>query len=196
MSMRGPQPEAVSLSPPLRGVLERLARRQTSPQRLVRRLQIVLAAAAGRNNDQIARQFRLGRTTVRTWRARWLVAAPRLEAAARAGDDDRLVARLVEDALADAPRPGTPATFSAEQVVQIVALACEPPPGSDRPTSHWTPRELAEEAVNRGIVGSISPRSVERFLGSGRAQAPPEPLLAHAQAGRPDRLRRAGDDRV
>jgi putative transposase len=103
---------------------------------------------------------------------------------------------LVADALDDAPRPGAPGTFSAEQVVQIVAIACEPPPSSDRPTSHWTPREIADEAVTRGIVPTISPRSVERFLGSGRPQAPSEPLLADAQAGRPRRLRRAGPDAV
>lgn len=178
--MRGPQPPAVVLSDRLRGVLEHLTRRHTSPQRLVRRLQIVLAAAAGRNNDQIARDLALHRATVQTWRTRWLVLAPRLEAAIAAGDDDRLLVRLVADALDDAPRAGAPPTFSAAQVVQIVALACEPPPGSDRPVSHWTPRELAEEAVNRAIVPTISPRSVGRFLKRGPTAAPLEPLLADA----------------
>jgi len=181
--MRGPRPPAVILSAHLRGVLEHLARRQTSSQRLVRRLQIVLAAATGRNNEEIAGQHGLDRSTVRTWRARWLAAAPRLEAAVAAGDDDRLLARLVADALDDAPRAGAPPTFTAEQVVQIVALACEPPPGSDRPVSHWTPREVAAEAVKRAIVPTISPRSVGRFLGSGRPPAAPDPLLADAQAG-------------
>ncbi len=74
-------------------------------------------------------------------------------------------------------------TFSAEQVVQIVALACEPPPDSDRPVSHWTPRELAEEAVTRHIVPTISPRSVGRFLKRGPTPAPFEPLLVDLGAG-------------
>ena len=194
--MRGPKASPVGLSAGLRGVLERLRRRQTLPQRLVRRLQIVLAAADGQANDQIARQCGLERLTVRRWRARWLVAAPRLETAVAAGDDERVLARLVADALDDAARSGAPGTFSAEQVVQIVAIACEPPPDSDRPTSHWTHDEIADEAVKRGIVESISPRSVGRFLGSGRSQAAPEPVLAHAQAGRPGRVRRAGGRRV
>lgn len=181
--MRGPTPPAVVLSVRLRGVLEQLARRQTSAQRLVRRLQIVLAAAAGRNNEAIARQYGLDRSTVRIWRTRWLVSAPHLEAAITAGDDDRLLARLVSDALEDAPRAGAPPTFTAEQVVQIVALACEPPPASDRPVSHWTPRELADEAVKRAIVPAISPRSVGRFLGSGRAPTPLEPVLVDPGAG-------------
>jgi putative transposase len=184
------------LSARLRAVVEHLARRQTSSQRLVRRLQIVLTAAAGSNNEQIARHLGLDRSTVRTWRDRWRVAAPRLEVAAADGTEDRLLAQLVADALDDAPRAGAPVTFSAEQVVQIVAIACEPPPSSDRPTSHWTPREIADEAVTRGIVPTISPRSVERFLGSGRPPAPSEPLLADAQAGRPRRLRRAGPHAV
>ncbi len=192
--MRGPQPPAVCLSDRLRAVLEHLARRQTSPQRLVRRVRMVLGAAAGLNNDQIARHVGSSRGRVRTWRTRWLTAAPRLEAAAADGTDDRVLAQLVTDVLDDAPRSGAPVTFSAEQVVQIVAIACEPPPASDRPTSHWTPQELAAEAVTRGIVPTISPRSVGRFLGSGRPQAPSEPLLAHPQAGRPRRLRRAGPD--
>ncbi len=161
--MRGPHPPAVSLSARLRAVLEHLARRQTGPQRLVRRVRIVLGAAAGLNNDQLARQLGSSRGRVRTWRTRWLTAAPRLEAAAAAGTDDRLLAQLVAAALADAPRSGAPLTFGAEQVVQIVAIACEPPPASDRPTSHWTPREIADEAVTRGIVPTISPRAVERF---------------------------------
>jgi hypothetical protein len=105
-----------------------------------------------------------------------------LEAAVIAGDDDRQLARLTADALDDAPRSGAPPTFSAEQVVRIVALACEPPADSDRPISHWTPRDLAEEAVHRGIVTLISPRSVGRFLGSGRPQTASEPVLADAAA--------------
>ena len=194
--MRGPRSPRVTLGDRLRGVVEHLARRQTSSQRLVRRLQLVLAAADGGNNEQIARHLGLDRSTVRTWRTRWLTAAPRLEAAAADGTDPRVLAQLVADALDDAPRPGAPVTFSAEQIVLIVAIACEPPLHSDRPTSHWTPQELADEAVTRGIVSTISPRSVKRFLGSGRPQATPEPVLAHPQAGRPRRLHRAGADGV
>lgn len=181
--MRGPRPPAVVLSDRLRAVLEHLTRRQTSSQRLVRRLQIVLAAADGRNNDQIARDGGIHRGTAQSWRTRWLVVAPRLEAAITAGDDDRRLARLVTDALADAPRAGTPPTFRAEQVVQLVALACEPPPGSGRPVSHWTPCELADEAVKRAIVPAISARSVGRFLKRSPTSTAPEPLLVDIGAG-------------
>jgi putative transposase len=57
-------------------------------------------------------------------------------------------------------------------------LALEAPEECGRPVSHWTPRELAEEAMKRQIVASISPRSVERFLKGSRSQASSQPLLA------------------
>jgi transposase len=68
------------------------------------------------------------------------------------------------DVLSDAPRPGAPATFTAEQVSQIVALACEPPKLSGRPIDHWTLRELRDEAIKRKIVTDISVSQIGRFL--------------------------------
>ena len=59
---------------------------------------------------------------------------------------------------------GTPPTFGAEQICAIVALACERPSDSGRPITHWTQAELADEAVKRGIVASISPDSIGRLF--------------------------------
>ena len=92
---RGPQSPGVVLSDRLRGMLEHLARRQTSSQRVMLRLQIVLAAADGGNNDQIASSLALHRTTAQVRQTRWLTRGPYLEAAVIAGDDERLLARLV-----------------------------------------------------------------------------------------------------
>ncbi len=61
-----------------------------------------------------------------------------------------------------------------------MALACEKPEASERPVSTWTPHELAEEAVKRGIVEQISPRTVERFLKGERFAAPSQAVLAHS----------------
>src|ERR1700730_4516364 len=90
------------------------------------------------------------------------------------------------------PGRGGPATFSPEQVVQLVAAACEPPEQSGRPIDHWTARELADEVKQRRIVPDISPRSVGRFLKRGRPAAPSQPVLAERQPRRPGRLRPAG----
>ncbi len=50
------------------------------------------------------------------------------------------------------------------QITQIVALACEPPEDSERPISHWTTRELADEAQKRSIVDFISAGAVGHLL--------------------------------
>ena len=162
--MSGPRPPKVSLTAGQRAILERLVRRATSPQRLVRRASIILAAAAGRNNDQIARQGGLAREMVQSWRNRWLAAAPRLAVAEVEGGTTAELTQQIVAVLADEPRAGAPPTFSAEQICQILALACESPAASGRPVTHWTPTELADEAVSRGIVPHISARTVGRFL--------------------------------
>lgn len=173
--MPGPQPLSITLSPLQRALLERLLRQHSSPQALVRRIQIILAAASGLPNEQIALQLATSPKTARRWRARWAAAQPDLVAAEA---DERALRTVVAETLADAPRSGAPITFSAEQIVHIIAIACTPPSASGRPLDAWTPRELADEAEQRQIVPSISARSVGRFLKRGRPQAAPQPLLA------------------
>ena len=126
-----------------RSQLETLVRQHRCPQQVALRARIVLAAAAGERVRESARRLGAARSTVQHWRRRWSQSS---------------------GPVADAPRPGTPATFSAEQICAIVAMACEAPGESARPITHWTHQELADEAAKRGIVASISPDSVGRFL--------------------------------
>jgi len=62
------------------------------------------------------------------------------------------------------PMPSSRGTFTPEQICQIMALACEDPERLDVPISQWSQSELARQAVNRGIIKSISHGSVGRFL--------------------------------
>ena len=196
--MPGPRPRPIVLTDRQRETLKHLTRRTSSTQGLVRRARIVLAAAEGPNNEQIARRLGINRETARLWRRVWSDAQELLAAAEKEEEEEqtseKALRECVEGVLADAPRSGAPATFAPEHIVQIVALACEDPrEDSGRPVSHWTPRELADEAVKRGIVGSISPRSVGRFLGRGGSETPPDALLAKQRAGqRAGGLRRGG----
>ncbi len=154
----------VELSPEERQGLEMLIRRGSTPQQLARRGRIVLSAAAGLNNSQIARQVGLDVDTVRFWRNRWLgLQAASLEDPS-AGSGQAL---SLDERLRDAPRPGAPARITPEQVCQIVALACEAPSQHGRPISQWTSREVAEEIVQQGIVERISPRHAARLLERG-----------------------------
>jgi putative transposase len=163
------------VTPAQQTVLERLLRQHTCPQALLRRGKIVLEAAAGQRNEQIARQLNCSPTTVRLWRSRWAEAQAQLLAVEA---DQRELHSAIVSVLADEERPGAPDTFTAEQIVQIVALACTPPADTGRPINAWTPRELADEAVKGKIVSSISARSVGRFLKASRSQTASEPLLA------------------
>jgi transposase len=154
--MRGPKPPAVELSPELRQDLETLLRRRSLPQQLALRTRIILAAADGSNNSQIARLLNLDVDTVRLWRSRWLAFAP-----------IPLAELSLDERLSDVPRSGRPIQITAEQRCQIVALACEAPKDAGRPISQWTGREIADEVVKRGIIPKISPRHAARLLKKG-----------------------------
>ena len=165
--MPGPKPPVVPLSEEERHALHTMIRAHTTPQHLSFRAQVILLVAEELTAPEVARRLGTTRGTVRRWRRHWLT---RHDAA-------------VPERLYDAARPGTPATFSAEQGCQMMALACEPPMDSARPISPWTPRELADEAIKRGIVTTISERHVGRFFKSRRPHTAPESLLAQSHAG-------------
>jgi transposase len=123
----------------------------------VRRAQLVLGAAQGKSNTELSAQLELSRTQVQCWRDRWQEAAPFLSEAESEEVGDTALRQRIESILCDKPRPGTTATFSLEQIVQIVAIACELPATSNRPISHWSPAEVADEAI-RGRLRSVELR--------------------------------------
>ncbi len=154
--MRGPKPSAVTLAVEERAALEALLRQHSTPQQLALRARVVLAAADGRNNAQIARQYTVSLDLVRLWRDRW-----------RALQPVSLADLPVADRLTDLPRPGRPATITAPQTCQIVALACAAPATTARPISQWTAHEIADEIIKQGILDRISPRHAARLLKRG-----------------------------
>jgi len=136
--------------------LEQIAKRHRSEQQQAQRARMILAAAQGHSNAQIGRELALNVDTVRLWRDRWV---------GLQGID--LETLSVAERLQDAPRPGTPPKFTAEQRCQIAALACEAPMKAGRPISQWTGREIAEEVMARGVVKQISPRHAGYLLKKG-----------------------------
>ena len=144
-------------------VLKEISHSTTSALRLIQRAKIILLAFAGQDNQDIAKAVGLHRGAVAKFRRRWAKAWKKLILIecqeSRAG-----LRRAMETVLADAPRSGNPGKFTPEQITLILALACEPPEQSGRPITHWTYAELADEAKQRGIVASISPSQVGRYL--------------------------------
>lgn len=148
-----PKAQEVKLSDTERQGLEKLVKRHQVGQQTALRARIVLAAADGLRNKEIMAKYGLTADTVRLWRNRWV----KLQ-------DISLNDLCIEDRLQDAPRPGAPTRITADQRCQIEALACEKPENSERPITHWSAREIADEIIKRKIVSEISPRHAARLL--------------------------------
>jgi transposase len=112
----------IVLSDEERGQLEAWTRRRTSAQALAQRSRIVLAAADGLKNTEIAERVGVSRNTAAIWRERF--AAHRL------------------DGLTDEPRPGRPRTISDEQVDLVITTTLESTP---KDATHWSTRSMAKQ---------------------------------------------------
>src|SRR5512135_398604 len=119
-------------------LLQHIVHRTTSAQRLVKRAQIILEAFQGTSNTSIAQHLQIDYETVRRWRDRWHAAESRLQAIEETGKR-KLLSQASEALLTDEQRPGAPARFTLEQLIQIMAWACETPASADRPVSALQP---------------------------------------------------------
>jgi putative transposase len=144
------QPLTIILSDTDQQALEKLVNRPSTPQQIAQRAQIVLKAAIGQNNAEIARTLNISVKMVRQWRRRWVETTD--------------LSKTVMERLLDNLRPGAPLKFSLEQQVEAMAMACRDPMEYARPISHWSSHELADELIKQGIVEHISPRQVGRWL--------------------------------
>lgn len=152
----------VSVSEKQWEVLEEFRRSRTVPKCVQQRATIVLRSFDGLLNEEIAAEVGLNRQQVGVWRQRWRDGWEAL-CVWECSELRRLREGILE-LLQDAPRPGAPAKFTAEQVAQIIALACDSPSLSDRPIVRWTHRELRDEILRRKIVEMISLAQVGRLL--------------------------------
>src|SRR4249920_3441644 len=114
-----------------RAELQRRIRAHTTPQRAAKRARIVLLAAEGVPNRQIATLVGMNQHTVSHWRHRF-------EAERLAGLEDR-------------PRPGRPLVYGHDQRLRILATVTQQPPD---PASHWSHSQLAKELADIGISAS------------------------------------------
>jgi transposase len=120
--MPTPVAVAIELSDDERARLESLARRRSSAQALALRARIVLLAAEGLKNTEIAERLGIDHATVRKWRSRFA--------------ERRL------DGVLDEPRPGRPRTITDEQVEEVIVRTLETTP---RDATHWSTRSMARE---------------------------------------------------
>ena len=158
----------ITLSERVRELVQALARQRRAAYRQVQRAELLLAMADGVGNNALARAHHVARSGVRKWRTRWVELARKLAHAEVSDSTPAQWSELLVAGLQDGPRSGTPAKFTAEQIVQIMALSCEDPQASGRPVTHGTPPERAAEVIKRGLAERISPPTVGRFLKAGR----------------------------
>lgn len=168
----------VKLLPRQKSILERLSRSRKLERRLAERVQIVLWSADGKPSVDQAASLGVDGQRVNRWRRRFAAASERLAAATAPEVSDEELQAVILEVLADNKRSGVPPKFSAEQLTQIIALACKSPKELGIPVTHWTPKELAIAASQQGIVASISKRHIARFFGGGRSQAASNAVLA------------------
>jgi transposase len=150
-------------------ILHQIMRSKTASRRLVQRAAVILLAFSGRLNVDVANEIGLGRRSVGLWRRRWQQSFDAM-VAIECRESRAALRRAIEEVLSDDSRSGSPGTFTGEQVTHILAVACEPPDQSGRPIDTWTGRELADEAVKRGTVDSISTSQVNRYLAEAELQ--------------------------
>jgi transposase len=113
---------SIEVSEQERVQLESWARRRSSAQALAQRSRIVLLAAEGLNNTEIAERLGVHRPMVGKWRSRF--------------------AEYRLDGLIDEPRPGKPRTITDEQVEEVIVKTLESTP---KDATHWSTRSMARE---------------------------------------------------
>jgi transposase len=145
--MRGRRPKELTIASSDCAELQRIARSEASPWFQVRRARIVLGIAAGRRREVLASQCNCSESTV--WRT-----CQRYRHGQRAG--------LLADQRQG--RSGRDLQITPVQRAQIVALACLEPIAKELHITHWSSADLARQAVEDGIVTSITARTVRKIL--------------------------------
>lgn len=156
-----PKPVEITVTDKEKEILLEIINKHSSKQIIVIRARIILEGVSGKNNTEISRDLKIKRGSVALWRGNWFSSVNHRELEQL---NDKKLKDLILKILSDKARPGAPSVFTSEQIIQIISLSCTDPKESERPISHWTPRELTDEVLKKGIVESISETSIRRFF--------------------------------
>ena len=132
----------VDLTSEEQGYLLDVVRKGKTTARRVARAHVLLRAAEGAADEEIAETLHLGRSTVHRARQRFV--------------DEGLTA-----ALSERSRSGSPPVLTGKQAAFLIALACSTPPAGRR---RWTMKLLADRFIELRQIDPISPNTVGRAL--------------------------------
>lgn len=158
-------PTQIVLSEEMRQALDGVSKSSGVPRKVAQRAHIVLLAAQGLSNSQIADRVKLCQDTCSSWRVRFASEVDSLRETEAQGPEalrQRIVSLLEDD-----PRPGRPARFTADQIEQIRILSTRDPREVGVTSPTWTCSSLAKAVVQQGIVSTISAKTIWRFAHSG-----------------------------
>ena len=159
----------VTLTEKQRDTLNQIITSRTHRLDHIERAKIIIFSSELKQDKQLGDELNISPNAVRKWRNRWLKNEERLLLIDK-GEKGIIYVRKLLEILSDEQRTGAPCTFTAEQICQIMSVACERPEDSDLPISHWSLHSLADEIIKRGIVERISRSQLAVFLKSGRHQ--------------------------
>lgn len=165
-TMRGYKAATFPLSDKTKEILQKFSASRSLPSSLVLRSKIALLASEGKSNPQIMAATGAVYSTVSTWRNRFLNSTELIAQAEEYEEPDsrQKLEDVITSILSDKQRPGKEPVFTPQQILLINELACKNPKDFGYELSHWNLSALAKEAVCQGMVESISPASVQRFL--------------------------------
>lgn len=130
--------------------LEKLLKKQSTPQNIARRVKIILLSNnTEKSYTSIAKSLNIDSCDITKWTKRWI---------------ERSDIENIEEKLQDNPRSRRPSGITPEQWCQIMALACEKPENHDVPITNWSHSTLTKEILKQGIVKAISQSHVGSFL--------------------------------
>ncbi len=150
------------LSESMKTILSSFSKSRSLPASLVKRSKIILLSSQGFSNQIVATKVGLHYNHVATWRNRFLQALPSLRDI-ESGTPDKLEEEI-RLLLSDRKRSGASPTFTPEQIIRIIDLACKNPCDFGYEASHWSLSLLVTEIKKQGIADRISEKSVSRFL--------------------------------
>jgi len=152
-------------------ILERLAHGRTTESNIKRRAKILILASTDLPAHKIAEKMNVSRPQVLSWRNRFLAAEESLLNIET--HEPKKLKAAIKAFLKDNPRSGKTPTITSKQKAEIIALACQSPLDLGYPFTQWSHELLAEKAVERGIVPTISSSHVGRFLKSAGIKTTP-----------------------
>ena len=119
------KPAPILISDSVYHILPKFSKSRTLPARQVERAKIFILCADGLNNLQISEKVSIGQDSVSKWRIRFLKSLPLLreiEEKSPAELEDKITSIL-----SDYARSGQPPTYTDEQIIKILEIACRSP---------------------------------------------------------------------